>query len=399
MKKLNTNRYVFLLLCFVCVWVSACQNQESNKGGDESEKREYVYEPQKGRLVIASETANPEISRVTLFRDNEIDSVTSITPQAGKFKLEVDDIITNEIYFLKITGTSTKRGTSGLAWTEQVPVLALPSGELELVQQAFNNAGSISKVKFSIKGGGEDQQFLNDWQAALAELQADEAGKTEHYTIGARGATRIAGKKESSKNPASITSEFVGQQKPLISSFYLISRLGKHRQQAEEYQNLLQQASESAKNSKYGIELASRLDRIQTKIKQLDLENKVVATDARLAEIPWDTFKDRKYLLLSFWNSSDQAAVKAVKELKNSVPELESNGIDVLLISVESVFSQWRDAAKGLDFKYSYKVRNEAQQALVDELYLSDLPRLVLVKPNGEVVEDNLDIDQVKELE
>ncbi|QNL49643.1 redoxin domain-containing protein [Olivibacter sp. SDN3] len=396
MKNPKTNQFLALLLCLLLT--SACQNREK-QSAKEGKEQDYTYQPEKGRLTIVSETDNPELERVVLFRDNEKDSVTSVKPEEGKFKLEVDDITANEVYFLKLTGTSTKQGTSGLKWDELVPVLSTTSKELELVQQAFNDVGSISKVKFSIDGGGDEQELLNDWHASLVELQAEEEGQMEHYAIGGSGATKVADKKASSKSQASITQEFVDQQKPLISSFYLISRLGKHRQHAEDYQNLLDNASEQAQKSKYGLILAKHLDQLGAKVEQLDLEKQVVATDTRLSEIPWDSFKDRKYLLLSFWNSSDGPSAQAAKELKGAASELEPKGIDVLLIAVDDQFSKWQEAAKELDFKYNYKMRNEAKQPLVDTLYLSELPRLVLVKPDGEVVDDDLSLEQVKALE
>lgn len=396
MKNPTTNKYLVLLLSLLMM--SACQNREQQSTQEEG-KQDYTYAPQKSRLLIVTETSNPELESVALLRDNEKDSVTSAKPEEGKFTLEVDDIAANEVYFLKLTGTSTKQGTSGLKWEELVPVLASTSEELTLVQQAFNDVGSISKVKFSIDGGGDEQELLNDWHAAIVELEAEEEAQMEHYSIGGSGATKVADKKESSKSPASITADFVAQQKPLTSSFYLISRLGKHRQHAKDYQSLLEEAPEQAKNSKYGLSLAKHLDRVQTKVEQLDLEKQVVATDTRLSEIPWDSFKDRKYLLLSFWNSSDRSSAEAAEELKNTASELEPKGIDVLLISMENQFSKWQETAKDMDFKYNYKIRNEAQQALIDTLYLSELPRLVLVKPDGEVVDDDLSLEQVKELE
>ncbi len=397
MKNPETNRYGILLFCLLLM--SACQNPKQPGVQEKDQKQDYVYEPQKGALRIVSTVTNPEIKRVTLFRDNEKDSVTSVVPESGKFTLSAEDIAANEVYFLKLTGVSAKQGTSGLSWEERVPVLALPSGELELTQQAFNHAGSISKVKFSVQGGGDEQQLLNDWQTALVELQAEEDGKMEHFTLKPSGATKVAGKQGSSRNPASVTQDFIREQKPLISSLYLISRYGKHRQYAKDYQAILDKSTDPVKSSKYGLDLARHLDRIQTKVQQLDLEKQVVATDARLAEIPWDSFKDRKYLLLSFWNSSNQSAVKAMQELKSAAPELESKGIDVVLISMESQLSTWRDASKDLNFKYNYKMRNEAQQDLIDTLYLSELPRLVLVTPDGEVIDDDLSLGQVKELE
>lgn len=378
---------------------AACQHRKQPQVQEDTKKQDYVYKPEKGTLLVVSKIANNEVKSVSLFKDNETDSITSISSEQGKFELKLDTANLNEVYFIKMEGKSTKRGTSGLTWEVFVPVLAVPSEELTLVQKPFNHAGSISKVAFSIQGGGEEQELLNNWHEALAKLEAEEEGQMQSYTLGGSGVTKVAGKKKLSKTPASITEDFVEQKKPLISSFYLLSRTGKQRQHAAEYQDLLAQSSTKVKESKYGLDFAKRLEKVQTKVKQLNLEKQVVATDSKLSEIPWSSFKDRKYLLLSFWNSADQASASAVKQLEREAPNLEKKRIDVLPISLESQFSKWKKNTESLDFKYNYRMRNEAQQELINTLYLSELPRFVLIKPNGEVVDDDFNVKQLKELE
>lgn len=396
MKFFRTSPYLILIGFLLTI---ACQHREQQDDQKNEKKQNHVYTPEKGPLVVISKTANPEMKNITLFKDNERDSITSIASENGKFELKLDTANLNEVYFIKIEGISTKRGTSGLAWEALIPVLAVPSAALELVQKPFNHVGSISKVAFSIQGGGEEQKLLNEWHTALSTLEAEEDGQTEQYALGGATTMKVAGKKKLSKTPTSIANDFIGKQKPLISSFYLLSRAGKQRQYANEYQTILEQAPDVVKRSKYGLDFAKRLEKVQTKVEQLDLEKQVVATDTRLSEIPWNSFKDRKYLLLSFWNSADQASANAVKQLEKEAPELEKKGIDVLPISMESQFSKWKENAENLSFKYSYRMRNEAQQDLINILYLSELPRFVLVKPNGEVIDDDFNLKQLEELE
>ncbi|GAA4792719.1 hypothetical protein GCM10023231_21110 [Olivibacter ginsenosidimutans] len=182
--------YPFLvLLCFL-LSITACQHRKQQDDQEKDKKQEYVYTPKKGSLVITSETANPEVENISLYGDDEKDSITSVAPKNGKFTLEVKAIKLHEIYFIKVAGKSTKPGTSGLAWEEIVPVLAIPSVEFKLVQKPFNHVGSISKVNFSIQGGGEEQQLLNSWHSALATQEAEEEGQTEEYAIGGTGASR-----------------------------------------------------------------------------------------------------------------------------------------------------------------------------------------------------------------
>lgn len=396
MKFFRTSPYL-ILIGFLSIM--ACQPREQKDDQNDKKKQDYSYTPEKGPLLVTSKTVNPEVKNITLFKDNEKDSITSVTPESGKFQLRLDTANLNEVYFIRIEGISTKRGTSGLTWETLIPVLAVPSAELVLVQKPFNHVGSISKVAFSVQGGGEEQELLNDWHMALATLEAEEEGQTEQYTLGGATATKVAGKKKLSKTPTSITEDFIGKKKPLTSSFYLLSRARKQRQYANEYQSLLEQAPDIVKRSKYGLDFAKQLEKVQTKVKQLDLEKQVVATDTRLSEIPWKSFKDRKYLLLSFWNSADQASTSAVKQLEKETPALEKKGIDVLPISMESQFSTWKKNSESLAFKYSYRMRNEAQQDLVNTLYLSELPRFVLVKPSGEVIDDDFSLERLGELE
>lgn len=396
----NSGTYPCLMLICLLFLATACQRRGQQQDEQEKgNKQDYTYKPEKGSLLVVSNVSNPELKKVSLFKDDGKDSITSITTDNGKFKLQLDTANVHEVYFIKIEGKSTKQGTNGLAWEAIVPVLADPSTSLELVQKPFNHVGSISKVAFSIEGGGEEQALLNDWHTALAVLEAEDEGQVQQYAIGGSGVTKVAGKRQLAKTPGSITEDFIGKQKPLISSFYLLSREGKERQYAEEYQNVLEQASDAVKRSKYGLDFAKRLALLQTKVKQLDLEKQVVATDVRLSEISWDSFKDRKYLLLSFWNSADQASASAVKQLEKAAPGLEKKGIDVLPISMESQFSKWKENVKSFDFKHNYRMRNEAQQDLINTLYLSELPRFVLVKPTGEVIDDDFSLNQLEELE
>ncbi len=384
-----------LLLCVPM----ACQNGKREQVQKKVARQQEVYTPKKGGFVVVSNTVNPEVESVSLLKDNHTDSVSATKPEKGKFRLAIDDANLNEIYYLKVTGRFTKPGTSGLEWQDLIPVLATSRGELTIVQKPFNHVGSISKVHFSVEGGGEEQQLLNNWHQELVALEAEEGSQTEEYAIGNGSQTKISAKKRLSETPASIAGDFIGQQKPLISTFYLIYRWGKHREHTQDYQKLLAHATGDVPHSKYAVDLAARLAKIQDKVGRLDLENQVVATDTHLAEIPWKSFSDRKYLLLSFWNSADVSSARAITILEKIHPELTAKGIEVLPISMENRFSKWQEAASGMHFTYNYKMRNEAQQSLIDTLYLSDLPRLVLVKPNGDIVNDDLSLDQIKDLE
>lgn len=396
MKISRTKSFFIILVSFLSI--IACNQRKERKNEENSKEPDYTYVPQIVHLSVVSKTVNPEITGISLLSDNEKDSVTAVVPENGKFELEADSARLHEVYFLKITGKSTKKGTTGLAWEELVPILATSSTTLELAQKNFNHVGSISKIDFSVQGGNAEQNLLNDWHTAIIQLKAEEDAQMEQYNIGGSGLTKLADKKKLSKTPTSVTEDFIVQHKPSIATFYLISRIGKQRQHASVYQKLLAEATDKVKASKYGLDLARRLTQIQTKITRINLKKQILATDTRLMDIPWDSLENTKYLVLYFWNSVDKTSSDMLKKLNDISPELEKKEIDVLPISMESRFSQWKENTEKLPLKYNFRMRNEAQQDLIDTLYLSALPRLILVKPNGEVINDDMQLDELEAL-
>src|SRR5690606_9968896 len=112
----------------------------------------------------------------------------AVKPEEGNFTLVVDKLPIQEVYFLKISGRSVRKGTAGLEWTEEVPVyLETSQADLKLTYDFFNHPGSISQAKFSVQGGSDDQTLLNRWQEALNEEKADSEGQVVHYIPGQRG--------------------------------------------------------------------------------------------------------------------------------------------------------------------------------------------------------------------
>ncbi len=396
--KTKKNHQYRLILVLSCLMVNLACQQSEKKEEPEEPSNAFVYQPKQGTFMLVSEAENPEVESVSLFSDNQKDSIASAKIDNGKFSMEQSGLNMNEVYFLRIKGKSTKRGTSGIAWQEVVPVLAQEGKELKLAAQPFNDVGSISKVKYTIEGGGEEQEVLNHWHSALVDLEAEKGSETASYTLGGGGATKVSSGKKST-SPESLTEDFtLKQDAPMVSTFFLITESGKFRQHQDRYQKLLDQASENVRSSKYGIRAAKHLDRLQSGVKSLNLKEQIRATDTRLQEIPWEEYADKQYLLLSFWNSADAASSSAAAALEQRSEELDGKGVALLHISVENQFTKWQEAAKENKFKNSFKMRNEAQQPLIDTLYLTDLPRLILVKTDGEVMEDDMTMEEVNEL-
>ncbi|SKB92682.1 hypothetical protein SAMN05660226_03836 [Parapedobacter luteus] len=359
-----------------------------------------TYEPAMGTLRILSDVENPEITSVKLLNDKKKDSLAAVAPRNGKFTLVVNQLPMHEVYFLEIHGKSTRRGTDGLDWTAYIPVyLEKSDAKLMLDHRFFDHPGSISKAKFSIQGGSNEQALLNDWQEALDEQQAEAEGKALHYTFGSGMAAQkqdTAG--ETADQESTITQRFIQQKKPLVASLFLAYTTNAHRTYAIAYNELYQAMPDSARRTKYGIDLIQRLTRIMNPIQQLNPATQVIAVDEGLKQLTWPDFDTYKYLLLCFWNSADKAGHAAIKRIDEQASALKQQEIALIHLSVDSRFSQWKKWSPPLGLQHNYKLRKEIQQPLIDSLYLTELPRYVLIRPSGEVVDADVSLDALNRL-
>lgn len=385
--------YPFFAL-FLLSLVFGCQEKSSEQ--ENQDAKIASYQPKLGTLRIQSDVMNSEMNSVKLLNDKLSDSLAAIEPEKGKFTLVVEELPLQEVYFLEISGKSSRKGTSGLVWRERVPVYLEEQTAITLESKPFEHPGSISKAKFFIADASDEQQLLNDWQDALNEQQAEIEGRMEHFSLGMSGATKIEGKEApEEEGEADITRRFLQKKEPLIASLFLAYRSNEHRKHLEDFQTLYQIVSEQSRETKYGVDLGQRLDRIMNPIEQLDLSGQVVATDERLKDIPWENFERYNYLLLAFWNSGDKASHTAIQEIEEQAGTFEQQQTAIIHISLEDRFSSWQKNNQSMKLENSYKIRNEARQAVIDSLYITALPRYVLVQPDGRVVDADVSMEEL----
>lgn len=384
-----------LLLCFL-----SCQSGSTEHDTPADGNQRLTYRPEPGTLRIASGIANPEVTQVTLLNDKKRDSLATAVPQGGKFTLEVDQLPVREVYFLEVSGRSVRKGTAGLDWTEHIPVYLKPHiSSLTLDYHFFDHPGSISQAKFSVEGGGDEQALLNRWQAALNTQKADIEGQAVEYTLGQRGFSGGGNEPEiSAADEKEVTQQFIQPDTPLVATLFLAYIGNDHRRQVATYNALYESASQTLRQTKYGIDLIRRLDRINHPVKELHLSDQVVITDAGLRRISWADFSSYDRILLCFWDSLDKTAYSDIQAVSEQARAFEKHGTILVHVAMDNRFSWWKKASTSLDLAHNYKLRNESRQPLVDALYLTDLPRYVLTQPNGEVIDADVSPEAIREL-
>ncbi len=382
-----------LFACFL-----GCQSGPTEQGTPTDHVGDLSYRPEFGTLTIEAEGANPEVTQIKLLNDRKEDSLAAAATQAGEFTLVVNKLPMREVYFLEISGRSVRKGTSGLEWTEQVPVyFEEHNAKLTLNYHFFNHPGSISQAMFSIQGGSDEQALLNRWQEALNKQKADVEGEAVEYTLGQRG---FSGGQTGvpAADKRSLIQRFIQPDTPSVAAMFLAYSGNDHRRQAVAYGELYESAPDHIRQTKYGIDLIRRLDRIKHPIKELNLPQQVAAVDPGLKRISWSDFAEYDRMLLCFWDSMDQTAYTDVQAVNEQADALESQGTVLVHVAMDNRLSWWKKATTSLDLVHNYKLRNESKQPLVEALYLTDLPRYVLARPTGEVIDADVPPEAVQEL-
>jgi len=384
-----------LFACFL-----GCQSGTTEQGTPRDHVGDLSYQPEVGTLRIATEGANPEVTQVKLLNDRKEDSLAAATPQAGGFTLVVNKLPLREVYFLEISGRSVRKGTSGLEWTEQVPVyFEAHNAELTLNYRFFDHPGSISQAAFSIQGGSEDQALLNRWQETLNKQKAEVEGEAVQYIPGQGGFS--GGGSEAgvtATDKMTLTQRFIQPDKPSVAAMFLAYSGNDHRRQAVPYSELYESAPDYIRQTKYGIDLIRRLDRIKHPIKELNLPEQVVVVDPGLKRISWSDFAEYDRMLFCFWDSMDQTAYTDVQAVNEQADALESEGTILVHVAMDNRLSGWKKATATLDLVHNYKLRNASKQPLIEALYLTNLPRYVLTRPSGEVIDADVPSEAVQEL-
>ena len=94
----------------------------------------------------------------------------------------------------------------------------------------------------------------------------------------------------------------------------------------------------------------------------------------------------------------DQSAYADIQAVNNQADSLRQAGITLVHIALDNRLSLWKKATEPLHLAHNYKLRNPSKQSLVEALYLTDLPRYVLVRPNGQVVDADVAPTAIHEL-
>ncbi|HLW51076.1 MAG TPA: hypothetical protein VKZ78_08885, partial [Sphingobacteriaceae bacterium] len=92
----------------------------------------------------------------------------------------------------------------------------------------------------------------------------------------------------------------------------------------------------------------------------------------------------------------DPKAVAQLEEVAGAVRDHENAAL--LHFSLDTRMSDWKPLSDQMGLENSYMVRAETRQASIDQLYLTALPRIIVVRPNGQIVEHELSIEQLREV-
>lgn len=336
-----------------------------------------------------------------LFNDRQTDTMVVFNVAGGMVDVILEKIPANEIYFLEIRGKAEGYEEQGVYWREVVPMYAQDGGELELVAETYDEGASLSNKRFHLKGGGEEQEFLEAWHRAITDKQDElDDHVTHEFVIGAGREVRSQRRAAEDSRLAleKINHEYIAKGKPLVATLFLISQENDHRSKVDEYTALYDKASAEAQQTKYGIDLNNRLVRITQFNPELDFEKLLAARDGALKNFDPATFADREYLILTFWSSRFPQAKEQLPLVEKMVSAEQKNQVAVVHFSLDQKMSSWKVASEEIGLQNSYLLRAEVRQTAIDELYLTELPRYMVVKSDGTVIENDVPFEDLEEV-
>lgn len=389
-----TMRYLpcYLLLLGLCV---ACGGTpEQAVAPPPAPDPATVYDPYLSTLTIRSEIDYPTGFKATLYDDRERTELASATTANGHFVLEVPGLATNEVYFLKLEGKRRAFGMDGLAWEERVPLYFSPSGEAVALQgKPYHGAESVSRMRFYVEGG-EAQASLNEWQDANNSLVARiENQVSQEASLGGITSSKKRVQRESLRAGIDrIAREAIATDSPNVATLFLVYRRNDHRDKHVAYQDIYARTAPSARQSKYGVDLARRIQKIHAPVEAISIVGDSVLADGRLMPLDTAALGNPDYWLLYFWSSREKASVAGLEALQEALGESEPGRATSIFVSVDEVFSRWRARSQELGLAHSYFIRKESRQDLINALYLTEVPRIVLMRPDGSVLDDDVDL-------
>lgn len=395
-RKIKNRLYIFLFSLVITFCNSCGQSPNDTAKGEENTLPEYVYRPKQATFLLKSELPYPTGFNVTLYDDKASTEIASVESADGKFELKVDSLAEREVYFVKLRGTRRAFNVDGMSWEETVPVFFEGGQSYQLQSTPYNGPESVSRARFFVEGGAE-QTLLNQWQSAINQGIADLENQVSNMmkssaASGKEVGTRAANEYQIRQRE---TAKHITAGDPTVANLYLIYLQNDHRSKHGHYQELYASADKGAQDSKYGVDLMQRITRVTTPLDSID-----VAADLNLADkqlMPLDTLKygEYHYWLLFFWNKP--ADLKSgLPAFKDALAHVDSSAVLPIYISMDERFSRWREHSDDMGLTNSFIVRRESQQALIDLLYLTETPRYLIMKPTGEVVQDDIALDDLE---
>lgn len=331
------------------------------------------YQAQKASFRLLGQIPDNGDISIKLHNDQK-EEIEAMLATSGDIDFTIDEVNANEIYFLVISGVHEKKEY----WAQEIPLFVKDGTEFELVANV-NADVAIAGVPYQLKivGGGEEQQFLEEWNSAVYNqvIPSDEAGILL----------------PAFKN---FNQEFIEKNQLLISTFYLISQEQNYREHLEAYSDLYLRSSAEVQNSKYGVDFANHVHRITHAPNKIDFSKTLTARSSRLLPFEPEAFAEKEYLVLYIWASWEPKALAEIEEVERLVGAHEN--AELLYFSLDTRMSDWKPLTDQMGLKNSYMVRAESRQASIDQLYLTQLPRIIIVRPDGQIVEQDLNIAQLE---
>lgn len=98
-----------------------------------------------------------------------------------------------------------------------------------------------------------------------------------------------------------------------------------------------------------------------------------------------------RFVLLSFWNSTDGASRLAVKNYDSWIERNKDAKVDLLAINFDKSDNLFREIVKrdGLDVDYQYNVAGETAKKIIHDYHLDSGYGSLLIDPEGRIVAHN----------
>lgn len=371
MKSINLTLFTALLFMF-----AGCgQNEDSSADGQVSELQQYT--PQNGTVHLMGNIENAGDIGFILMAANLKDTLQTFTAPQGELAYQIEGLAVNEIYMLEISGVNVDDRGANINWWYTLPIFLENGAELSLSPKPIAGADDYSTpYSFTIEGSGEEQQFLESWYRDYSVVDMQESNRAARN--------------------ARINQEYINRESPLISTLFLISQQTDHRSNMDSYMQVYDKAPEHVKNSRYGIDLANRIYRINNYTTEIDMEELLAARTSQLYAFTPANHRDKSHWLLVFWASWDPTATIQVPTIHDLVQATGNTDIEVLYFSLDTRMSQWKPTTDEMQLPNSYMLRAEVRQQAIDQLYLTELPRYMIITPDGKVVENDLTYDELE---